>query len=234
MCLKHQLLFAFLFLISVCAFSQDYQEYHHYGKGINDSITKRNEEKQKLSQKRSAPQNICTNAVRIGFYITRITLAYDKALTEKWSIGLEVLGHEGTFKGFEGSILGRYYFKNFNSGLFLEEKITYGSFFPTVYDTVISSPYVGGNPTLIGEHQGHLYYYGNTASIGYKIILTNIAFMELLGGIRTGILKYGSTDNQMYLGSASLSSSVYTIHDAFYQLGPGFPIYFNVRFGFQF
>ena len=67
------------------------------------------------------------NDVRVGFYITRISFAYDRALHDnKSSLGLEALVHLGDFPGVVGSALGRYYFREFDrTGFFLEEKLSY-------------------------------------------------------------------------------------------------------------
>src|SRR6185312_9443847 len=120
---KHQLLFVFLFLIHICAFSQDYEKYQHYGKGISDSTYK--------TKDLSNTNKPAKNSVRLGLYFTKATIVYDRAIKEKGSIGLEWQTHWGKFPGYSMGLLGRYYFKGFNqTNFFLEEKISYGHYNP--------------------------------------------------------------------------------------------------------
>jgi len=174
------------------------------------------------------------NDIRLGLYFTRITLTYDRALTNKWSVGIEGVKHAGTFPGYEVSALGRYYFKSFDKkGFFLEEKITYGHFKPTVYDSVVIDN-LDDETYAWGQHIGNLNYLGNTLSIGYRVFVGRFLFFEFLVGGRTGILKCNKNDKQMLTGDGGLGYSNPTLRDEFYLVGPGCPIYFNIRLGAKF
>jgi hypothetical protein len=228
MYLLQKLFLALLFLISIQAYSQS-----------------------SVSPNKSSVSIWGRNDIRVGFYATRASIAYDRVITDKLSIGIEGLRHFGwsTFPGYSFSILGRHYFKAYNqSGFFIEEKITYGHYTPVVYDSVkINS---ADEFWAYGQHTGHLNYFGNTFSGGYRAYAGKYFFVEFLTGLRLGIIATGKNDNAMLMApeagtgpsaiiysdffSSGVVSDNPTPQQVFNSIGPGFPIYFNIRVGVKF
>jgi len=185
------------------------------------------------------------NDIRVGLFFTRATIAYDRAVSTHFSLGMEGLAHWSDFPGFMISPVGRYYFKDASrSGFFLEEKISYGHFQATVYDTIYGD--FADDITTLGEHKDNLNYFGNTLSIGYRGIGKTGFFIEMLAGFRRGIVTVSKNKKQMLLdedggiGDAYFYSLFtgygmnYVIAppgNVFNTIGPGCPFYFNIRVG---
>jgi len=187
------------------------------------------------------------NDIRMGLYFTRATLAYDRVLSNNWSVGAEGLLHGGIFTGYGVSFLGRFYLKSYNqSGFFLEEKITYAFYNPVVYDSIyIDSP---DQWNAYGQHNANLNYFGNTFSGGYRVLTGQNFFVEFLAGLRAGQVKSGKTDKVMLMEPEATGSGtgvfIYAnffggegapdTKSVFNSYGPGYPLYFNIRMGFIF
>lgn len=171
------------------------------------------------------------NDVRIGFYITRVSFAYDRVgYGNKMSLGAEALVHLGNFPGFVGGIVGRYYFNEFNkTGFFLEEKLSYGVYSLSVADTIQINNVPAGS-----EYNESFKYFCNTASMGFRVFIDKFIFLEFLGGVRAGILS-GNTNKYMSIDSNILvGGSTNTVAKEFNSIGPGYPLYFNIRLGTTF
>jgi len=185
------------------------------------------------------------NDIRVGLYLTRLSISYDRALSDKFSVGIEGLRHWGNFTGFTVSAVGRYYFKDFNSsGFFIEEKLTYGFYNPVVYDSIIAQ--LDDNEGW-GQHNASLNVFESTTSLGRRVYLNNTFFIEFLLGLRLAGFTRGSNDKYMITGQSVDAVTVYSLSpnnpfpndpyassNAFYTIGPGFPLYFNIRMGFIF
>lgn len=180
------------------------------------------------------------NDIRAGLYFTRFTIAYDRFLSEKFSVGIEGQAHWSIFPGFQISGVGRYYFKNCKkASFFFEEKLTYGNYQPVVYDYIYV--YYQDDPQLYGQHNANLNYFGSTSCIGFRVYTNNTFFMEIVTGIRKGIL-VGKSQGNMYVdGDATIISFLYDKETGasapkslFNSVGPGSPFCLNVRLGVRF
>lgn len=188
-----------------------------------------------------SPPFLGRNDLRVGLYLTRATIAYDRALSNRFSVGIEGLRHwsGSTFTGYAGSLLGRFYFRSFDrSGFFIEEKVTYGFYNPIVYDSVYSyysTYYYSSTLGFLGAHQADLNYFGNTLSAGFRVYMGRFIFFEFIGGIRAGKLTSGKNDRYMNRNISGIIDSDPSPVTKFYSIiGPGFPLYFNVRLGVRF
>jgi hypothetical protein len=191
-------------------------------------------------------KNNYKNDVRTALYFTRLTIAYDRFLSKKFSIGAEGQAHWGLFPGFQTSILGRYYLKSLKkSGFFLEEKLTYGFYQPIVYDSIYIPSYGADDSQTYGEHNGHLSYWASTSCVGYRAYSSETFFIEFLVGVRKGIL-IDKSNGVMYTDGNDLPISTLAYStifnggnisypsNVFNTVGPGSPFCFNIRLGVRF
>jgi hypothetical protein len=179
----------------------------------------------------------------------KATIAYERAITNKMSVGCLYSRRGGRFNGDVISIYGRYYAKlkheggAFNqNGVFFEVKATYAKYYMNAYtsydkaDSMKGFTY-NGDYNYYGGQTTSADYFGLTTSIGYKRYCNKHFFFEFMGGLRFGlanfensnlILKQNSTADELNIGKPP------NIKNAFYWAGPGFPLEVSIAAGFEF
>jgi hypothetical protein len=188
------------------------------------------------------------NNIKIALWpALKATVVYERAITEKVSLGFMYSKRGGRFNGDMVSVYGRYYAKlkyeggAFNqNGVFFEVKATFGQYrihnAYTSYERAdsLTGFFYNGDYTYYGGHTTEANCFNMTTSIGYKRYCNKHFFFEFMGGLRLGIANFEDDNLVLKHNEIFNMGKPPNIKQAFYWAGPGFPLEVSIAAGFEF